>query len=152
MAASTDPNMQRIIEAGQDAYKCLSRFNARRFKILKHCNLVVAGFIEHSPPSTRTQEIYTVKLGSTCHACHNRHVSLGRKAFLLYYASLPFKCEHGLRVEGLQVDDPDERLLPLISLPPGIRKIAPDTLSESSEGQVTQDKLDRDLQRLQVLI
>ena len=93
--------------------------------------------------------MYTARLMSDCSVCHDRHVSMGHKNYLMHFAALPFKCEHGRKVVSMQVDDPDDQIHPFINLPSGVQKIAPDCMSDSSGGHLTVDKLEQDKSRLQ---
>ena len=93
--------------------------------------------------------MYTVQLLSTCSVCHERHISLPHKSYLMHYTALPFNCEHGHRIEDMMVVEPDSRTRPFVTLPPDIRRLAPDCLSESSGGILTPDKLDKVRKRLQ---
>ena len=74
---------------------------------------------------------------------------MGHKNYLMHFAALPFKCEHGKKVDSMQVDDSTDRTQPFITLPSGVQKIAPTCLSDSSGGQITADKLEQDRRRLQ---
>ena len=49
----------------------------------------------------------------------------------------------------MRVVEAEERIQPLIQLPPQLSKIAPDCMSDSSGGIVTVDKLEQDKKRLQ---
>ena len=93
--------------------------------------------------------MYTAKLTSECSVCHNRHIHSSHKNYLLHFACLPFKCEHGNKISNLHVEDAEERTLPFVNLPSQIQKVAPECLSLSSGGLTTTDKLDRDKKRLE---
>ena len=98
-----------------------------------------------SPPQTRSSSsMYTVQLVSTCSVCHERHISIPQKSYLMHYTALPFNCEHGHRVDDMAVVEPDSRTKPYINLPTNIKRLAPDCLSESSGGNITTDKLEKD--------
>ena len=143
-------DLDQIIKDGKAAYFALSKFETARYKVLQHCNLLPAANLNFSPPNTRaTGKMYTAKVTSTCCVCHDRHISINNKSYLLHFASLPFKCEHGSTITNLHVQEESERTLPLISLPSRIQKVEPDCLSISSGGIMTTDKLDKDKHRIQ---
>ena len=147
---ASPPDLQQIIKDGEAAYRALSIFETARYKVLQHCNLLPATNLNFSPPTTRaTGRMYTAKITSDCSVCHNRHSHANHKSYLLHYASLPFKCEHGFTISNLHVQEDSERTLPFINLPSQIQKVAPQCLSLSSGGLTTPDKLDRDKQRIQ---
>ena len=145
------PDLQKVIQDGEKAYHALSKFETARYKVLQHCNLLPSANLNFSPPNTRaTAKMYIARITSDCTVCHDRHTKTNQKSYLLHFASLPFKCEHGLKISNLHVEDDSERTLPLINLPSKIQKVAPDcSISMSSGGLTTTDKLDRDKQRLQ---
>ena len=91
----------------------------------------------------------TAQLISSCSVCHKRHISITHKSYLTHYTALPFNCEHGHRIQDMVMVEQDSRTKPFINLPADIRRLAPECLSESSGGQITNDKLDADKQRLQ---
>ena len=145
----TAPTLQSIIQAGDQAYRALSKFETSRFKILQHCNLLPLANLNYSPPNTRASNcMYTVKLTCSCTVCHDRHIEIGHKSYLLHFASLPFKCEHGHPITNLHVQEGSERTLPFIDIPSKIRKVAPPCLSESSGGAITPEKLLNDKKRI----
>ena len=127
-------NLQSVLEAGATAFGCFSKFEVCRFKALKHCNMLTFE-VTKSPPSTRSSEaMYTTLLDSDCTLCHGRHTSLGHRSYLVHYAALPFKCTHGIKIKGMSVSEPEERMDPFIDMPSTIHHIEPDCFSESSGG------------------
>ena len=149
MSASV-PDLQKVIQDGEKAYHALSKFETARYKVLQHCNLLPTTNLNFSPPNTRpTAKMYTVRITSDCTVCHNRHTETNHKSYLLHFAHLPFKCEHGLKISNLHVQEESERTLPFVNLPSQMQKVAPECISMSSGGITTIDKLARDKVRLQ---
>ena len=143
-------DMAQLKEAGKVAYQYFHRLEVSRFKVLRHCNLLPRTLANFSPPQTRgSNSMHTAQLISACSVCHERHISITHKSYLTHYTALPFNCEHGHRIEDMAMVEPESRTKPFINLPADIRRLAPECLSESSGGQITNDKLDADKQRLQ---
>ena len=90
-----------------------------------------------SPATRQSEPLLTTQLGSNCPLCNTRHTAMTNRSYLVHYAALPFKCEHGERIEEMRVVEPEDRVDPLINLPSTIFRIEPDCMSESSNGIVT---------------
>ena len=148
MAEGGSPGIS-VLSDGVSTFKLLAKFEMARFRAYRHCNIQHVSD-EPSPARTRkTEPKYTVRLISTCTQCNDRHVEIGQKSYLVHFCTLPFECEHGNTIESLEVDDPEERTLPIINLPSNIKRVANPNASVSSGGVVTIDKLEADLRRIQ---
>ena len=100
---------EEVLEKGDAAYKLFQRFEIARYRIFRHTGVLDPSVV-NSPPGTRsTDRIYTTRLESACPQCNNRHVEIGHRSYLAHFTCLPFKCENGLAISKLYVEDPEDR-------------------------------------------
>ena len=124
---------QRVLDKGEEAYRLFQRFELARYRVYRHCGIINPAHIPTAPGTRRSERLYTTRLEGDCERCHNRHVELSRSCYLVYFAALPFQCEHSLPIRRLFVETPEDRSLPLLVLSPQIRRVEPANVSEPGE-------------------
>ena len=138
--------VQQVLEKGDEAYRLFQEFELARYRVYCHCGIIDPSHIPTAPGTRRSDAIYTTRIDSDCqHGCQNRHVELSRSCYLVYYAALPFQCEHGAAIRGLYVETSEDRTLPLLVLSPQIRRMEPAAVSEAGEGLREDDVLEADI-------
>ena len=71
------PTLQSVLQAGTHAYRCLTKFETARYKVMLHCNMLPLTNVNFSPPGTRrSSEVYTVEITSNCAVCNKKFRNL----------------------------------------------------------------------------
>ena len=98
---------------------------------------------------TRSSGLFNCTLVSSCRTCNGQHTSLPRKAYLMWQGYLPVKCDHGGNITGIYVE-PEGRgqHQAVVIMPERVIPVNPAGASETSGGEVTVTKLERDLERV----
>ena len=128
--------LEEILRKGDEAYKKFQLFEIARYKVLRHCGMLDPTHVPAAPGTRTSDPILTTRLESECATCNNRHVELSHNCYLVYYAALPYECEHHLPIRKMFVEDPEDRVLPALILPPDIRRIEPPDMSVSVDGDL----------------
>ena len=125
----------------------ITMFESVRRRVYGHVNweypLVTPGH------ETRSSGIFWVSIVSTCRECNGQHTCLPRKAYLMWLGYLPVKCDHGGTITSLFVD-PEGRQehQAEVRLPGRVIPVNPEGVSETTEGEITVAKLERDQERI----
>ena len=66
----------------------------------------------------------------------------------MYFAALPFECQHRHAITKLYVETPEDVTLPPLILSPQIRRIEAEAVSVMSAGAAQEDIIRRDMERI----
>ena len=138
-----------ILRKDEEAYKLFQKFEMARYKVLRHTGMMDPTVVNTAPGTRSSELIYTTRIETECQDCNARHTEMGHRSYLAHFACLPFKCKHGLKITMLYEEDPEDRTLPAIQLPATIIKVAPCSVTETTGGEIDEETLDRDKERLE---
>ena len=141
-----DPSTE-FFDLASRAYDAYKDFQLGRTKAYRHLNMPPPDVVIHPPGGAVIRASYYAKLVvSTCDACHERHVVMSHKQYVMTFSMIPVLCHHRMPVTWMYLDDSPEG--EAITLPSPLTRIPPGPGSVSSGGSVSVDRLNRDLRKV----
>ena len=140
-----------VLSKADQAYKLYQKYEVARYKIYRHTGVADPNLVNTAPGTRASESIYCVKIEGECTTCNGRHVELGHRSYLVHFSALPFLCgcNPSQAIHKLSIESPEDRVLPAISLPSNIRRLAPASLTTTTQGEVEDETLDQDVNRLE---
>ena len=146
---ATPTPYEELCATSDHLYSLLNKYEVARRRVYFHVNL------RYDVPniearSMRTDKLFYVRLNGACKDCNNRHTRLSIKAYLMWQVNAPFLCRHKKSIETVRIEESiaTAESKPEIYLPTECVPVELEGATESSGGEVTADKLSRDLKRI----